>query len=82
MLLNARVDMVARSFLAAASSSLLSAAFYFWLAPLLTPTLGPISRPADSFPWWAPAIVKVIESILLSTTTLSNGMPFNFIVKG
>ena len=74
MILNARVKMVARTFLAAASSSLLSAVFHFSLAPLLAPRLALISRPAGSFPWWAPATVKLIESILLSTTNLSNGM--------
>ena len=81
MALNVRVNMIARTFLAAASSSLLSAAFYFWLAPLLAPRLALISRPADSFPWWGLTTVKFMESILLSTTTLSNGMSLNFEVN-
>ena len=69
---NPRVDVLTRNLLAAISSSILSAAVYYWLAPFLSPTLSRISRRVDSFPWWAPAIVKLVESALLSTTTLSN----------
>lgn len=68
-----RVKSVSRPLVAAATSSLLSAAVYFWLAPLLAPSLSAISRPVDSFPWWAPAVVKLVEAILLSTTSLANG---------
>jgi hypothetical protein len=71
-MVNRFVDSISRTLTAAVSSSIVSAAFYFWLAPLLAPALSPISRPADSFPWWAPATVKLFESILLSTTTLAN----------
>ena len=80
MAFDARVNIVARTLLAAASSSGLSAALYFWLAPLLAPRLGLIS-PTDSFPWWGPSTIKLIESILLSTTKLSNGTLFNFIIN-
>jgi hypothetical protein len=69
-----RVDMLSRTLLAAVSSSLLSSAVYYWLTPMLAPTLSSVSRPAGSFPWWAPAAVKLVESALLSMTTLANRM--------
>jgi hypothetical protein len=67
-----RVETFSRPLFAAISSSVLSAALYFWLAPLLAPSLRGISRPVDTFPWWTPAAGKLIESTLLATTTLAN----------
>jgi hypothetical protein len=72
MAINPRANVIGRTLLAAISSSVLSAGVYFWLAPLLAPSLSGISRPAESFPWWAPAAVKLIESVILSSTSLSN----------
>jgi hypothetical protein len=69
-----RIGVFGRTVLTALLNVLLSAAIFLWLTPMLAPTLSVISRPADSFPWWAPALVKLFESILLSTTTLSNGI--------
>jgi len=69
-----RVRVFGRIFLTALLNVVLSAGTFLWLMPMLAPTLSVISRPADSFPWWAPAAVKLFESILLSTTTLSNGI--------
>jgi hypothetical protein len=69
-----RIGLFGRTLLTALLNVLLSAAIFLWLTPMLAPTLSVISRPADSFPWWAPALVKLFESVLLSTTTLSNGI--------
>jgi hypothetical protein len=69
-----RIGLFGRTFLTALLNVLLSAAIFLWLTPMLAPTLSVISRPAESFPWWAPALVKLFESVLLSTTTLSNGI--------
>jgi hypothetical protein len=70
--LRTRVGSASRALLAGIASSLIAAAAYIYLKPWLAPSLSLVSRPQGSFPWWAPAAVKLIESILLSLTSLAN----------
>ena len=70
--LHARVERALRAVLAGLASSALTAAAFIWLKPLFAPTLSLVSRPRDSFPFWAPAALKLIESVLLFATGLEN----------
>jgi hypothetical protein len=70
--LRPRVLRAARALVAGIASSAIASTAYLWLTPLLAPALSLVSRPRDSFPWWAPAAVKLVESLLLSITCLAN----------
>jgi hypothetical protein len=70
--LRTRVGSASRALLAGIASSLIASVAYVYLKPLFAPTLSLVSRPQGSFPWWAPATVKLLESVLLSLTLLAN----------
>jgi len=70
--LRGRVERALRAVLAGLASSALTAAAFTWLKPLFPSSLSLVSHPRDSFPFWAPAAVKLIESILLFATRLEN----------